>query len=450
MRILSLMQMIEKQSILKCRLKQRRYLQASDAQKRLFDKEGKTVGVTVSRPGATGRGIKLHCGVSGSGRYNKKDPNTLNAFSVNENVIGIGIDDDAFLRSDQKQQLRLLISLRMNVPRNYERRQIPGNGIPRDMQMNRFNISFSAATMVGSRSSNQDIFLVNSVISDADTTEKQYFEGVCSTNKELCAFVVCDGIGSYEKSGFAARAAMLKIRELVEEYNNFVKADKQPQTEAAKDASEALTDADASDIVGAEASVNIDAHDSDEDAAEDAEEKTDLRAWVIFALEEAKKAMLDFCRENNCRGASSTISMLIMREDEYIFANIGDSPCYLRNGDGRFRELSFKHNLASYKRAINADWLESDERVLLYHLGDEKNEIILTANIVNSKINPGDAFIVCSDGVSSAFEAGIIGNKLFEQTPSYKFVSEAARAEYADNCTAITVYVEQKTPELRL
>lgn len=262
--------------------------------------------------------------------------------------------------------------------------------------MKTFNIKFNAATSVGGREMNQDVFLANNVVSDADTIKDQYFEDVCScSNGDIRVFAVCDGIGSYKNSGFAAHTALSKIQNLIVEYNTFLK-----------------------------------------------NEQIGLDAWVLYALDEARSAMLDFCRRNNYNGASSTIAMLVLRDGEYVFANIGDSPCYARTAEGEFKELSLKHNLATYKRRKNIDCSENDERVLLYHLGDKSREIMLTTHMVSGRINSKDAFFVCSDGVAATLGEGAVNNMLAEQQTSDKFVAKAAECPGADNCTAITIYIE--------
>lgn len=289
--------------------------------------------------------------------------------------------------------------------------------------MKNYNIKFNAATSVGGREMNQDVFFANNVISDADTTKDQYFEDVFScSNGDISVFAVCDGIGSYKNSGFAAHAALTKIRDLVEEYKICFNSE-----ETKNDVEENTADVSQNEI------------SADEDTKED---KIDLKAWVFYALNEGKQAMLRFCREKGCNGESSTIAMLVFRNDEYIFANIGDSPCYFRDATGNFKELSFKHNLANYKRLMNVEYAESDERVLLHHFGDKSNEIMLTANIVSGKIDHKDAFIICSDGVATTLGVDVVNKMLSEQQPSYKYVTEAAKVQDADNCTAITIYIE--------
>lgn len=281
--------------------------------------------------------------------------------------------------------------------------------------MNNFKIKFSAATAVGKREINQDIFLADKALSSADSIHEQYFENVCMTTEGLKVFALCDGIGSYKNSGFAAHAALSRIREDVAEYNKNLSS---AETEESYDFSEVT-----------------------KEVGNSFPKEGDLRALTITLLENAKKSMLKFCYENNYNGSSSTIAILAIKDDDFVFANIGDSPCFLKNAQGEFKELSLRHNLATYKRLLNDVAQEGDERILLYHLGDKSSDVVLTANVVAGKLSDKDAFIICSDGVAT-IDVTTMSDMLSEQKASYKFVEMATGVEDADNCTAITVYID--------
>lgn len=268
--------------------------------------------------------------------------------------------------------------------------------------MNKLTIKFNAATAIGSRDSNQDVFLADEVISDAACSGEQYFEDAISTSDEIHVFAVCDGIGSFKNSGFAACAALDAIKEKAASYNAML-ADNQNE--------------------GAESAVS-------------------LTEWVSVALNDARQAIFNYWRDKDQYGSSTTIALLAVRGNEYVFANIGDSPGYIRKPDNKLVELSVKHNLAAFKRSIGEDPGESDSCILLFHLGESNIDMEFMTNLKFGTLEPGDAILVCTDGVDNEFKAEDMNSMLAEGKPSHMFVKQGVAAQNADNCTAITIYVE--------
>lgn len=267
--------------------------------------------------------------------------------------------------------------------------------------MNKLTLKFNAATDIGTRDSNQDVFLADEVVSDAACSGEQYFEDVISTSDKIHVFAVCDGIGSFKNSGFAAGAALDAIKKKAASYNAML-ADGQN---------------------------------------EDAESVVSLTEWVSAALNDARQSLFNYWRDKDQYGSSTTIALLAVRGDEYVFANIGDSPGYLRKAD-KLIELSVKHNLAAFKRSIGEIPDESDSCILLFHLGESSIDIEFMTNLKSGTLEPGDTIIMCTDGVDNEFNADDINSMLAEGKPSHVFVKQAAGAQNSDNCTAITIYVD--------
>ena len=144
-------------------------------------------------------------------------------------------------------------------------------------------IEYSATTTVGSREHNQDVFLVDEIISNPGIDETQHTVSTSTLLQHaIKLFVVCDGVGSYKDSGFAAQKALEGIKDFQLKTNS--------------------------------------------------ENVTDLKAWVVEVIQAGKNAMESYCFERGVDG-STTIALLAIKGDEYVFANIGDSPAFLlRNG----------------------------------------------------------------------------------------------------------------------
>lgn len=256
-------------------------------------------------------------------------------------------------------------------------------------------IEYSATTTVGSREYNQDVFLVDETISNLGIDETQHTVSASTLSQHtIKLFVVCDGVGSYKDSGFAAQKALEGIKDFHLKTN--------PE--------------------------NI----------------TDLKAWVIEAIQAGKDAMESYCFEHGLDG-STTIALLAIKGDEYVFANIGDSPAYLLRND-ELKELSFKHNMAEYRRLLNEIPAEYEHSILLHHLGEFNLNIPLTAHFDGGKLYHKDAFVICTDGVSNALMVNFI-QMLSSKTSSYDFAIKSGEAINSDNCTAITIYVEDLTDE---
>ena len=255
--------------------------------------------------------------------------------------------------------------------------------------MNKCIINYNAATTIGGQIKNQDVFLADKFISSPDVTEDQNYVGKYVAENNLCVFAVCDGIGMHEESGRAAEAALKEVKKKCEEFNS------------------------------EEKEITIDS----------------IKEWVEKALFSAREKMMEFCKENNIRG-SSTIVLLAIANNFYVMANIGDSPAFIIEND-EIKELSVRHNMATFKKMIGVNPAEGEDCILLHHLGDNE----LTFEEKASTIGKNVVFFICTDGVSNAFDDKEMFEYLHEEKMSDFFVSYAGKAPNSDNCTAITICV---------
>ena len=257
--------------------------------------------------------------------------------------------------------------------------------------MDSYSILFNAATSKGARKKNQDVFLADGHLSSPETTEDQHYSNEEPLGKQLHVFAVCDGVGMYPDSGPAAHAALEAIKEKQKIFNE----------------------------TSSEISVGA------------------VRKWAEEALTAAKDAMLNYCGENHLKG-SSTIALLAMANDFYVMVNTGDSPVFSAENDN-ITELSFRHNLAALKKMLGMMPVKEEECVLLHHLGDNE----LTYEQTNGKIKDGEIFLICSDGVSGAFDESELLSSLRNNKDSVFFVSYAGSLPGADNCTSIIIKVRK-------
>lgn len=262
--------------------------------------------------------------------------------------------------------------------------------------MDNYKINYSAATAPGNRDENQDVFLADEVVSKPKITNNQYYQEEFDLSDKIRLFVVADGVGSLRDSADATKIALDAIKDKVEKTNIDEKI-----------------------------------------------EEINLKEFVIDAITTAQRTMINYCSQMVTCG-SSTITLLAIRGREFVFANIGDSPAFLLRNDNEIRELSLRHNMATLKKLLNEDFVEGEERMLLYHLGEKNINVSLTANVVCDTIKNGDAFLLCSDGVFNVLGLDRIREMLTQRKLSFVFVTEATESYDSDNCTAITIYVDNQ------
>jgi protein phosphatase len=171
---------------------------------------------------------------------------------------------------------------------------------------------------------------------------------------------------------------------------------------------------------------------------------------LVAAVEEANRQIhIRAQADDEFRGMGTTICALVLMPSEAILASVGDSRIYrLRNGT--FDQLTFDHSLLWELQA--AQLIGSEEHqfacvpknVITRSLGPHP-EVKIDIHRV-SDVQPGDIFLLCTDGLSGPVADEIIGQVISVFPPE-----EAARllvhlANYhggPDNISAIVVRVEE-------
>ncbi len=249
--------------------------------------------------------------------------------------------------------------------------------------------SFSAATHVGDRETNQDNFSVCGQIPFASEDES-YRLGSVGSDKFPAAFVLCDGIGSYESSAQTAVRTLETVNECSKDYP---------------------------------------------DAPDKAE-------WVRDAVKAVQQNVSSFLKENMLKGGN-TLTMLMLDENEFIFTNVGDSPAFIMTKDNELTELSVRHNLATYKKLTGQPVEPDDSRYLIFSIGSNLYDLKHALSIKRRSLSAGDCFLLCSDGVTNELSEEEIAFMLSEKMTADEFVARAASNEGSDNCTAIVIYIEE-------
>jgi protein phosphatase len=177
----------------------------------------------------------------------------------------------------------------------------------------------------------------------------------------------------------------------------------------------------------------------------------ELESRMLDLIEEANQAILKRADEEpDKRGMGTTLTLLaLVPEGEYVIHQVGDSRGYLlRNGS--LSQITRDHTVVQQQVDRGALTPEQAREHPLSHiltraLGTEPN---VDADTYGSSYEPGDTFLLCSDGLS-----GMVPDDDLEQilktsgddlqVAADALIEAANAAGGMDNITAIIVRVEE-------
>lgn len=167
-----------------------------------------------------------------------------------------------------------------------------------------------------------------------------------------------------------------------------------------------------------------------------------LRSCVLQANDMIYRKSIS---EEKYSGMGTTLTLLWCQGDMGYIAHVGDSRAYLYR-DGHLRQLTQDHSLVAemlrHGEITPAEALTHPQRnVITRALGTFKR---VDVDILYFKLLPGDAFLLCSDGLSNQVSAEEIA-AAFRDTPQLeRIVSSLADLAMArggkDNISAVAVY----------
>lgn len=249
-------------------------------------------------------------------------------------------------------------------------------------------IEYSAASVRGQRTDNQDNLRVGSGLPWADVSGDFSVSGVLDDRKYQLV-CVCDGIGG----GFMGDCASFLALQAVE----------------------------------------------DVASTPDAMEKG-LEQLVQEAAEAAHYAVSSFMHRLG-RPGGCTLTLVGLSEGRFCCLNIGDSPCFLLPKGKNIEELSIRHNLYWHKVRMQIEPDPQDASMLMRFLGKANCSVSLMADRISGTLEPGDMLLLCSDGVTNKFGPDELTDFLRSGVGAEELVKEAAVLEKADNSTAVVLRV---------
>jgi len=179
-----------------------------------------------------------------------------------------------------------------------------------------------------------------------------------------------------------------------------------------------------------------------------AQADTMLNSLLPRLIQHANAAVHDctLAREFRGKKMATTIVACALRYDQAFISHVGDSRCYLiRNGQAR--QVTQDHTLVSEQRKFGLisaeDIATSDSRhVLVRSLGPE---MFVSADTTAVSLQPGDTFVLCTDGVHDELSekeiAAIASQRKTAEEIAREIVERAIEVDGHDNTTAQVIRV---------
>jgi len=172
---------------------------------------------------------------------------------------------------------------------------------------------------------------------------------------------------------------------------------------------------------------------------------------LLDAFEEANEAIYMAGQRPESRGMGTTATALALNLPYAIIAHVGDSRAYLLR-DGVLTQLTQDHSwvaermrqgLLTPTEARNHRW----RNVITNALGSFPEARV---DLIGLKVQPGDRFLLCSDGLSGVLEDSVLQEILEELPPDEaveRLIKLANEWGGPDNISAIVVAIRQIPPE---
>jgi protein phosphatase len=168
-----------------------------------------------------------------------------------------------------------------------------------------------------------------------------------------------------------------------------------------------------------------------------------LEEIAMEAIRAANREVIEVARARvECDGMGSTVVMALWRLPDIVIANVGDSRAYLYR-TGELRQLSYDQNFANELRTklgLSEERVRTmpNRNVLTMAVGTFDQVLIRKHT---ERVQPGDQFLLCSDGlsgpVSEAAIASILGGPSSLQHKVDKLIEIANHNGGPDNVTAV-------------
>lgn len=253
-------------------------------------------------------------------------------------------------------------------------------------------------------------------------------------------FIVADGMGGYKAGEVASKLAVETISKVLDSF--FKPIPDQPTIKLSP------TTVDAEETIKLAAKTAADSEKQKTRMLSETPLVPAIEDQLATAVQQANTAILRYGEQQTAaRGLGSTVTAALVRNEEAYVANVGDSRTYLlRNGE--LTRLTRDHSLV--QRLVDAKQISPDEvythpqRNLIYRsLGAGHKNI--EVDIFHETLRPGDALLLCSDGLWEMVRyqdlREALSERLSPQATCEKLIKLANESGGEDNITAIVVHV---------
>lgn len=178
------------------------------------------------------------------------------------------------------------------------------------------------------------------------------------------------------------------------------------------------------------------------------EECTPLPEAVEQAILAANQAIFGRAQRNHrLNGMGTTMVALAVEDRNAWVLNVGDSRCY-RYRAGQLEQLTLDHSLVEEQvrmgRMTRAEAARSPFRNMITRaLGTQSR---VTPDVFGLEAEPGDLFLLCSDGLTREISDRVIATRLATDAPleeiCQQLVNAAKKAGGHDNITCLLVRAE--------
>lgn len=253
-----------------------------------------------------------------------------------------------------RQQNALMRGLNPNI--NYRfadieglHAELYGEALTADNLPKEWNVFYHAKTDIGSRKINQDNFMVDTVFYYKGEDCEQAGTLTCHP-EEIHVAAVCDGVGGANYGELASKAAIQAVIHFVEQ---------QPEGDVLPD------------------------------------------RLLEDLLDQINAKILQLCEKIG--QTATTLSLLMWQGNRYYAVNIGDSPIFLLR-KGKLKRISTPQTKADLNIMTQRPVQKGDFNTLTQFLGRKGVSGSQMAAFHYGKLQAGDTFLVCSDGVSKKLE----------------------------------------------
>jgi len=251
-------------------------------------------------------------------------------------------------------------------------------------------------------------------------------------------FIVADGMGGYKAGEIASQLAVETISRGLDSF--FKPLPDQPTIKLS------IRNQDPEETVVQNPGPAADAKRTRKLSETSMNEATEEQLKV--AIQQANKAILRYGEQKpSAHGLGSTVTAVLIQNDHAFIANVGDSRTYLLRGNVLqpvTKDHSLVQKLVEANQIAPEDVYTHPQRNLIYRsLGAGHKNI--EVDVFQETVQPGDTFLLCSDGLWEMVRHQELHKVLSEQRSPQKIcdmlIDMANNHGGEDNITAIVVHI---------